>query len=113
MIELRLEQARLPALSCYAESMPWRNAIRAMGRALVRLFIQPSEANRQRALAAVEQAIDNVRVTAEPCAPQFETSPLRRLQSYLHFIRTSLLDPQTPLAGADEPVHSQGFAHAT
>ncbi|MCY1341171.1 p-hydroxybenzoic acid efflux pump subunit AaeB [compost metagenome] len=113
VIELRLEQARLPALSCYAESMPWRNAIRAMGRALVRLFIQPSEANRQRALAAVEQAIDNVRVTAEPCAPQFETSPLRRLQSYLHFIRTSLLDPQTPLAGSDEPVHSQGFAHAT
>ncbi|MDH4554275.1 FUSC family protein [Pseudomonas sp. BN417] len=113
VIELRLEQARLPALSCYAESMPWRNAIRAMGRALIRLFIQPSEANRQRALAAVEQAIDSVRTTAEPCAPQFETSPLRRLQSYLHFIRTSLLDPQTPLAVADEPAPAQGFAHAT
>jgi hypothetical protein len=61
----------------------------------------------------VEQAIDSVRTTAEPCAPQFETSPLRRLQSYLHFIRTSLLDPQTPLAGADEPALAQGFAHAT
>ena len=24
LIELRLEQARLPALDCYAESMPWR-----------------------------------------------------------------------------------------
>ncbi|MBT8764570.1 FUSC family protein [Metapseudomonas boanensis] len=113
VIELRLEQARLPALSCYAEHMHWRNAIRAMGRALVRLFIQPSEANRQRALAAVEQAIDSVRSTAEPCAPQFETSPLRRLQSYLHFIRTSLLDPQTPLRDAAVPAHSQGFAHAT
>jgi uncharacterized membrane protein YccC len=112
VIELRLEQARLPALSCYAESMPWRSAIRAMGRALVRLFIQPSEANRQRALAAVEQAIDNVRITAEPCAPQFEASPLRRLQSYLHFIRTSLLDPQTPLAGANDPALPQGVAHA-
>ncbi|UCO96867.1 FUSC family protein [Metapseudomonas lalkuanensis] len=112
VIELRLEQARLPALSCYAESMPWRNAIRAMGRALVRLFIQPSEANRQRALAAVEQAIDSVRSTAEPCAPQFDTSPLRRLQSYLHFIRTSLLDPQTPLAGDAMPARLQGAAHA-
>ncbi len=112
VIELRLEQARLPALSCYAESMPWRNAIRAMGRALVRLFIQPSEANRQRALAAVEQAIDSVRGTAEPCAPQFDTSPLRRLQSYLHFIRTSLLDPQNPLAGEDAPARLQGVAHA-
>ncbi|MNR56580.1 Fusaric acid resistance protein family protein [compost metagenome] len=83
-----------------------------MGRALVRLFIQPSEANRQRALAAVEQAIDSVRTTAEPCAPQFETSPLRRLQSYLHFIRTSLLDPQIPLAGDAVPVRLQGAAHA-
>ncbi|MDE3737986.1 FUSC family protein [Pseudomonas resinovorans] len=112
VIELRLEQARLPALSCYAESMPWRNAIRAMGRALVRLFIQPSQANRQRALAAVEQAIESVRITAEPCAPQFDTSPLRRLQSYLHFIRSSLLDPQNPLAGDEAPVRLQGVAHA-
>ncbi|WP_271411345.1 FUSC family protein [Pseudomonas sp. Q1-7] len=111
VIELRLEQARLPALSCYAESMPWRTAIRTMGRALVRLFIQPSEDNRQRALGAVERAIDSVRHTAEPCAPQFDTSPLRRLQSYLHFIRTSLLDPQTPLAGGDARL--QGAAHAT
>ncbi|BAN47351.1 FUSC family protein [Metapseudomonas resinovorans] len=112
VIELRLEQARLPALSCYAESMPWRNAIRAMGRALARLFLQPSEANRQRALVAVEQAIDSVRGTAEPCAPQFDTSPLRRLQSYLHFIRSSLLDPQNPLAGDDAPARPQGIVHA-
>ncbi|MDH4567999.1 FUSC family protein [Pseudomonas sp. BN414] len=112
VIEMRLEQARLPALSCYAESMPWRNAIRAMGRALIRLFIQPSETNRQRALLAVEQAIDSVRSTAEPCAPQFETSPLRRLQSYLHFIRTSLLDPQNPLGGDTASAHLQGVAHA-
>ncbi len=113
VIEMRLEQARLPALSCYAESMPWRNAIRAMGRALIRLFIQPSETNRQRALHAVEQAIDSVRSTAEPCAPQFETSPLRRLQSYLHFIRTSLLDPQNPLGGDAVAVQPQGALHAT
>lgn len=112
VIELRLEQARLPALSCYAESMPWRQAIRAMGRALVRLFILPSEANRQRALLAVEQAIDSVRGTAEPCAPQFETSPLRRLQSYLHFIRSSLLDPQNPLPRQVADSLRQGVAHA-
>ncbi|BCG24352.1 hypothetical protein TUM18999_25430 [Pseudomonas tohonis] len=112
VIELRLEQARLPALSCYAESMPWRQAVRVMGRALIRLLIQPGEANRQRALQAVEQAIEAVRATPEPCAPQFETSPLRRLQSYLHFIRTSLLDPLAPWAEADEAAPAPVLAHA-
>lgn len=113
VIELRLEQARLPALSCYAESMPWRQSVRVMGRALIRLLIQPGEGNRLRALQAVEQAIEAVRATPEPCAPQFETSPLRRLQSYLHFIRTSLLDPLAPWADALEPAPAPVLAHAT
>ncbi|WP_437881574.1 FUSC family protein [Pseudomonas sp. LRF_L74] len=111
VIELRLEQERLPRLRCYGENTAWRRSIRAMGRALVRLFIQPGEANLQRAQQAVEQAIEAVKSTAEPFAPQFETSPLRRLQSYLHFIRTALLDPQSPLASAKAaPLH--GVAHA-
>lgn len=97
IIELRVEQENLPAESCYAESTPWRQSIRAMGRALIRLFVQPCEANRERALAAVEQAIDCVKTTDEPRAPDFESSPLRRVLSYLHFIRSSLLDPQSPL----------------
>ncbi|MCG8906501.1 FUSC family protein [Pseudomonas sp. DP-17] len=97
IIELRVEQENLPAESCYAESTPWRQSIRAMGRALIRLFVKPCEANRERALAAVEQAIDCVKTTDEPRAPDFESSPLRRVLSYLHFIRSSLLDPQSPL----------------
>lgn len=97
IIELRVEQESLPAESCYAESTPWRQSIRAMGRALIRLFVKPCEANRERALAAVEQAIDCVKTTDEPRAPDFESSPLRRVLSYLHFIRSSLLDPQSPL----------------
>ncbi len=55
------------------------------------------EANLERALVAVEQAIDCVKTTDEPRAPDFESSPLRRVLSYLHFIRSSLLDPQSPL----------------
>ena len=108
LIELRLEQARLPALDCYAESMPWRHSVRLLGRALIRLFAQPGEANRQRALHAVEQAIDTLRDTAEPCAPQFDSSPLRRMLSYLHFIRSALLDPLSPLRSSD----LGSFAHA-
>ncbi|WP_043309263.1 FUSC family protein [Pseudomonas sp. ML96] len=112
VIELRLEQMRLPPLDCYAEAMPWRYAIRAMGRALIRLFVRPGEVNRQRALQAVEQAIDTLRGTAEPCAPQFDSSPLRRMLSYLHFIRSSLLDPLSPLRAPEPAGHYPRAAHA-
>lgn len=103
IIELRREQARLPAQACYAESMPWRLAIRAMGRALVRLFVKPGPGYLQRALEAVEHAIECVQQTDEPFAGNFETSALRRVESYLHFIRTSLLDPQSPLVHYNQP----------
>ena len=98
VIELREEQARLPAEPCYAEGMPWRAGIRALGRALVRLFIQPDAGNRQRALAAVEQAIATVRQTPEQRPPQFDSSPLRRVLGQLHCIRSALLAPHSPLA---------------
>ncbi len=98
VIELRQEQAALPDDPCYAPDSLWQQCVRATGRALVRLFIQPDEANRQRALITVEQAIQAVRATPEPRPPQFDTSPLRRVLSYLHFIRSSLLDPRSPLA---------------
>jgi len=98
IIELRKEQAVLPVHPAYAESQPWRQSIRVMGRALMRLFIQPNASNLERALVAVDHAISRVQATDEPFARHFDTSALRRVQSYLHFIRTSLLDPQSPLA---------------
>ena len=98
VIELRQEQAQLPDEPCYGEEMRWRASIRGMGRALIRLFIQPDEHNRLRALTAVEHAIAAVRNTPESRPPHFDTSPLRRVLSYLHFIRSSLLDPDSPLA---------------
>ena len=109
IIELRKEQAILPVHPCYAESQPWRQAIRVMGRALARLFLQPSVSNHERALVAVDHAISRVQATDEPFARHFDTSALRRVQSYLHFIRTSLLDPQSPLAAL---APAQGLPHA-
>ncbi|WP_208539961.1 FUSC family protein, partial [Pseudomonas aeruginosa] len=103
IIELRLEQQRLPQEPCYAERTAWRRAIRLMGRALTRLFLPPGPSNRQRALHAVNQAIMAVRAAPEPRAPQFDTSPLRRVLSYLHFIRSALLDPQSPLGQERNP----------
>jgi len=112
IIELRKEQAILPVHPAYAESQPWRQAIRVMGRALVRLFLQPNPSNLERALVAVDHAISRVAATDEPFAPHFDTSALRRVKSYLHFIRTSLLDPQSPLAiyAVAKP---EGLAHAS
>lgn len=98
IIELRKEQAILPVHPAYAEAQPWRQAIRVMGRSLMRLFLQPSASNLERGLIAVDHAISRVQATDEPFAPHFDTSALRRVKSYLHFIRTSLLDPQSPLA---------------
>ncbi|TWH77115.1 putative membrane protein YccC [Azomonas agilis] len=98
VIELREEQARLPKEPWYGEDTEWRLSVRVLGRSLVRLFIQPDAENHQRALNAVEQAIVAVRETPEPRPPQFDSSPLRRVLSYLHFIRSSLLDPNSPLA---------------
>ncbi|MGY1891384.1 FUSC family protein [Pseudomonas sp. SDT291_1_S447] len=112
IIELRKEQAILPVHPAYAESQPWRQAIRVMGRALVRLFLQPNGSNLERALVAVDHAISRVAATDEPFAPHFDTSALRRVKSYLHFIRTSLLDPQSPLA-AYAIAKPEGLAHAS
>ncbi|MFL1528374.1 FUSC family protein [Pseudomonas sp. O230] len=112
IIELRKEQAILPVHPAYAESQPWRQAIRVMGRSLVRLFLQPGQSNLQRCLIAVDHAISRVQATDEPFAPHFDTSALRRVKSYLHFIRTSLLDPQSPLA-AYATTTPQGLEHAS
>ncbi|NWA00273.1 FUSC family protein [Pseudomonas gingeri] len=109
VIELRKEQASLPVHPAYAESQPWRQSIRVMGRSLMRLFIQPTTSNLERALLAVDHAISRVQATDEPFARHFDTSVLRRVQSYLHFIRTSLLDPRSPLAALGRP---QGTPHA-
>ncbi|MFL1517765.1 FUSC family protein [Pseudomonas prosekii] len=111
IIELRKEQAILPVHPAYAESQPWRQAIRVMGRSLVRLFLQPSQSNLERGLIAVDHAISRVQATDEPFAPHFDTSALRRVKSYLHFIRTSLLDPQSPLT-AYLKTPAKGLEHA-
>ncbi len=98
VIELRQEKAALPDESSYAAGTSWRLAFDALAAALVRLFARPTPAHLSQALARVEQAIDAVRRTPEARAPHFASSPLRRLESYLHFIRTALLDPHSPLA---------------
>jgi uncharacterized membrane protein YccC len=113
IIDLRREQERLPVHPAYAESQPWRQAIRVLGRSLIRLFIQPSQVNLERSLYAVDQAIETVQNADEPLGPHFDTSVLRRVASYLHFIRTSLLDPHSPLAALVPGAVPAGLPHAS
>jgi uncharacterized membrane protein YccC len=116
MIDLRREIAALPADARYAKSMPWRVALRAMRDALAALFERPREDRFDRALAATTDAIAAVQqMLATFTPPREERHRLQRILSQLHFIRTALLDPQSPL----EPLMSgradasEGVRHAT
>ncbi len=94
VIEIRREQDALPAEPCYAWATPWREETRNLGRALIRLFVKPGEEKRLQALAAAEKAIATLHATEEPRPTHFESSPLRRIEGYLHLIRTTLFDLQ-------------------
>ncbi|HYS65790.1 MAG TPA: FUSC family protein [Paraburkholderia sp.] len=116
MIDLRREVAALPADARYAESMPWRVSLRAMRGALTALFDAPRADRFDRALAATADAIAAVQqMLATFTPPREERHRLQRILSQLHFIRTALLDPQSPL----EPLMSgradasEGVRHAT
>lgn len=68
-------------------------------RRVAALFDRPSPRQFDAALQATTAAIDELRalLDAQPHARD-ERRRLQRLSSHLHFIRTALLDPQSPLA---------------
>jgi uncharacterized membrane protein YccC len=116
VIDLRNEIATLPADARYAASMPWRVAIRRMRDALAALFDRPRTARFDAALLATADAIaatQQVLATFSP--PREERHQLQRLLSHLHFIRTALLDPQSPLEGlvGGRGETREGDPHAT
>ncbi|MNY03242.1 p-hydroxybenzoic acid efflux subunit AaeB [compost metagenome] len=113
IVELRREQELLPDIHCYDADQPWRIAVRVMGRSLIRLFVKPSSGNLKRSMAAVEHAITCVRQTEEPFPAHFETSAMRRIESYLHFIRTSLLAPKSPFASYASSGYLSGDSHVS
>jgi uncharacterized membrane protein YccC len=98
MIDLRREIAALPRDPRYAASMPWRVAERKMRDAVAAVFDRPRADRLDRALAATGDAITAVQqVLATFTPPLEERQQLQRILSQLHFIRTALLDPQSPL----------------
>ncbi|WP_186165977.1 FUSC family protein [Burkholderia gladioli] len=102
IIDLRHELAALPKDPRYAASMPWRQAIRAMRRSVTALFARPRPARFDAALAATIDAIAATRQALETFAPPAEERhQLQRILSHLHFVRTALLDRESPLASLD------------
>jgi uncharacterized membrane protein YccC len=121
VIDLRREVAALPADARYAKATPWRIALRAMCDALTALFERPRSDRFERALKATSEAIDAMQALLTALAfapPRDERHRLQRILSQLHFIRTALLDPQSPLepwtgARADTRTDTQkGASHA-
>ncbi|MDR6419567.1 putative membrane protein YccC [Paraburkholderia phenoliruptrix] len=115
VIDLRREVAALPAEAHYANTMAWRVSLRAMCDALSALFERPRAERLDRALAATVDAISAVQsLLAAFAPPREERHQLQRILSQLHFIRTALLDPQSPLAPltAARADASEGVAHA-
>ncbi|MBN3755946.1 FUSC family protein [Paraburkholderia sp. Tr-20389] len=119
VIDLRSEVATLPRDARYAPSMPWRVSLRVTCSAVSRLFERPRAERLDGALAATADAIAAVQQTlATFTPPRDERHQLQRILSHLHFIRSALLDPQSPLgqldgAGGTNGDAPQGVRHAT
>jgi uncharacterized membrane protein YccC len=128
VIDLRREVAALPPHPRYEKSTPWRVALRALLDALAALFERPREDRFASALATTADAIAEVQQLMAGFTPsREERHQLLRILSQLHFIRTALLDPQSPLASSisahdgrngrsgrsNASKEKEGVAHAT
>jgi uncharacterized membrane protein YccC len=99
VIDLRRELAALPSDARYARTMPWRRSISHSAKALTGLFTRPSDTRLDAALAANFDAIAATQQALAAFAPPREDRHrMQRILSYLHFVRTALIDPQSPLA---------------
>ncbi|NPT61866.1 FUSC family protein [Paraburkholderia elongata] len=97
-IDLRTELANLPDNACYAPSAAWRREIQRMLEALAALFGTPTRerlvASREATSTSIDAALQMLDAAA---TPREDRHQLQRTLSYLHFIRTALLDPRSPL----------------
>jgi uncharacterized membrane protein YccC len=99
VIDLRCELTALPGDARYAATMPWRRSIAHSAKALTALFARPTDTRLDAALAANVDAIAATQQALAAFAPPREARHrLQRILSHLHFVRTALIDPESPLA---------------
>jgi uncharacterized membrane protein YccC len=116
MLDLRREMSSLPAEPMYASKTAWRVAERRTRDAVAALFDRPDARRMHAALAATASATAAVQHLLTTFTPtREERHQLQRILSHLHFIRTALLDPQSPLASlvSERDAAPQGVRHAT
>jgi uncharacterized membrane protein YccC len=109
VIDLRREIADLPGDAHYAASLSWRRSVEATLDAVSNLFDRPKAARFTQALTATGQAIADTQtllVLLDP--PREERHRLQRIASHLHFIRTALLDHESPFASMN---HAKGASN--
>jgi uncharacterized membrane protein YccC len=116
IIDMRLEIAVLPDDVRYAVKRPWRVAERKTRDTVAALFDRPDAQRMQAALAATAAAtaaLQHLLTTFTPTRE--ERHQLQRILSHLHFIRTALLDPQSPLGTlvGDRTEAQEGVRDAT
>jgi uncharacterized membrane protein YccC len=115
IIDLRGELKVLPPNPVYANSTVWQKQIASTFRSIAAVFDRPSAASVAATLNSTEAAISSVRdvlISHPPCRE--ERHQLQRILSYLHFVRTALLDPQSPFrsTNSDAPTSSEGVNRA-
>jgi uncharacterized membrane protein YccC len=101
-VDLREELGSLPAHPRFAKNAPWRAQTAATLKSVAALFERPDARRHAAALATTSAAIGAAQAVLEDVlredAPREERHPLQRCLSHLHFIRTALIDPQSPFA---------------
>ena len=116
VLDLRREITTLPSDARYEARTPWRVAERKTRDAVAALFDRPSAQRMDAALAATAAATAAVQHLLTTFTPsREERHQLQRILSHLHFIRTALLDPQSPLETlvGERAEEQEGVRHAT
>ncbi|NIE64064.1 FUSC family protein [Burkholderia sp. Ax-1719] len=121
-IDLREELSALPDHPRFNTHAPWRTQTAATLKSVAALFERPDARRHAAALVTTSAAIGAAQAVLEDVlredAPREERHPLQRCLSHLHFIRTALIDPQSPFAAyagtsAADTNHPQGANHAS
>ncbi len=130
VIDLREELSALPVHPRFDTHAPWRTQTAAALKSVAALFERPDARRHAAALLTTTAAIGAAQAVLEDVlredAPREQRHALQRCLSHLHFIRTALIDPQSPFAayagasGADanhpsgkRPDDMQGANHAS
>jgi uncharacterized membrane protein YccC len=108
VVDMRNELHLLRVGGRNVEHAECRRAVSKGLDAIARLFNRPDEARALTALRLIDRAIDSVGRRAEArSASRTDCDGLRRILTQLHFIRSALLDPQSPLATMASGSHTQ------